>query len=104
MALLVPLLPDGKRRHGKVQLRNAQIVAGMRHRHRHRQAVRYAEPDWAITGVDYNAEDDIARLFHNHQLPTPRVLVRARSAMSVMVSLAHTDLLAMLQVQWEAIP
>ena len=60
--------------------------------------------DWAITGVDYNAEDDIARLFHSHQLPTPRVLVRARSAMSVMVSLAHTDLLAMLPVQWTEFP
>ena len=60
--------------------------------------------DWAITGVDYNAEDDIARLFHSHQLPTPRVLVRARSAMSVMVSLAHTDLLAMLPVQWAEFP
>lgn len=60
--------------------------------------------DWAITGVDYNAEDDIARLFHSHQLPTPRVLVRARSAMSVVVSLAHTDLLAMLPVQWEEFP
>ena len=60
--------------------------------------------DWAITGVDYNAEDDIARLFHSHQLPTPRVLVRARSAMSVMVSLAHTDLLAMLPIQWEEFP
>ena len=63
-----------------------------------------ANADWAITGVDYNAEDDIARLFHSHQLPTPRVLVRARSAMSVMVSLAHTDLLAMLPVQWEEFP
>ena len=60
--------------------------------------------DWAITGVDYNAEDDIARLFHSHQLPTPRVLVRARSAMSVMVSLVDTDLLAMLPVQWAEFP
>ena len=44
------------------------------------------------------------RLFHSHQLATPRVLVRARSAMSVMVSLAHTDLLAMLPVQWAEFP
>lgn len=63
-----------------------------------------ANADWAITGVDYNAEDDIARLFQSHQLPTPRVLVRARSAMSVMVSLAYTDLLAMLPVQWDEFP
>ena len=63
-----------------------------------------AKADWAITGVDYNAEDDIARLFETHRLPKPRVLLRARSAMSMMVALAHSDLLAMLPVQWEQFP
>jgi LysR family transcriptional regulator, regulator of abg operon len=56
--------------------------------------------DWAITGIDYNAEDDIARLFERYQLGTPNVLFRARSAMSIMVTLGHSDLLAMLPVQW----
>jgi len=63
-----------------------------------------AQAEWAITGVDYNAEDDIARLFETHRLPKPRVLLRARSAMSMMVALAHSDLLAMLPVQWEQFP
>lgn len=63
-----------------------------------------ANADWAITGVDYKAEDDIARLFESHRLPKPRVLLRARSAMSIMVALAHSDLLAMLPVQWEEFP
>jgi LysR family transcriptional regulator of abg operon len=64
-----------------------------------------ANAEWAITGVDYNAEDDIARLFAAHRITsTPRVLLRARSAMSMMVALAHTDLLAMLPVQWEEFP
>jgi LysR family transcriptional regulator, regulator of abg operon len=60
--------------------------------------------NWATTAVDYNAEDDISHLFESHGLPAPRVLLQARSAMSVMVALAHSDLLAMLPVQWEEFP
>ena len=63
-----------------------------------------AQADWAITAVDYNAEDDIGRLFESHGLPAPRVLLRARSAMTIMVALAHSDLLAMLPVQWGEFP
>jgi LysR family transcriptional regulator of abg operon len=60
--------------------------------------------DWAVTAVDYNAEDDLARLFASHGLPAPRMLLRARSAMSMMVALAHSELLAMLPVQWATFP
>ena len=63
-----------------------------------------AGAQWAITGVDYKAEDDIDRLFEQHRLPKPEVLLRARSAMSMMVALGHSDLLAMLPVQWEEFP
>jgi LysR family transcriptional regulator, regulator of abg operon len=63
-----------------------------------------AAAPWAITAVDYNAEDDLARLFASHDLPAPEVLLRARSATSLMVALAHTDLLAMLPVQWGEFP
>lgn len=62
------------------------------------------EADWAITAVDYDAEDDIARLFASHGLGAPRVLLRARSAMTIMVALAHSDLLAMLPLQWGEFP
>jgi LysR family transcriptional regulator, regulator of abg operon len=57
--------------------------------------------DWAVTGLDYNAQEDIARLFASHKLQAPRVLLRASSAMSMMVTLGHSDLLAMLPVQWD---
>lgn len=63
-----------------------------------------ASAQWAITAVDYNAEDDLGRLFASHDLPHPEVLLRARSATSLMVALAHTDLLAMLPVQWGEFP
>ena len=63
-----------------------------------------AEADWAITAVDYDAEDDLARLFAGHGLTAPQVVLQARSAMSIMVALAHSDLLAMLPVQWSEFP
>jgi LysR family transcriptional regulator of abg operon len=61
--------------------------------------------DWMTTAVDYGStEDDMTRLFACHNLPPPRVKLRAHSAMSVIVGLAHSDLLAMLPVQWAAFP
>jgi DNA-binding transcriptional LysR family regulator len=63
-----------------------------------------SKADWAITAVDYNADDDLVRLFASHGLDAPHVVVRARSAMSIMVTLASTDLLAMLPVQWAEFP
>lgn len=60
--------------------------------------------DWAITGVDYNALDDMAALFASYDMAAPRVVLRARSAMSMMVALAHSDLLAMLPIQWAQFP
>src|SRR3954470_9474799 len=60
--------------------------------------------EWAIPPVDYTGENALGRLFASHDLPRPEVLLRARSATSLMVALAHTDLLAMLPVQWGEFP
>lgn len=63
-----------------------------------------SESEWATTAIDYNAEEDLGRLFSSFKLAPPRVMYQARSAMSVMVALEQTDLLAMLPVQWLANP
>ena len=60
--------------------------------------------DWATTSVDYRAEEDLARLFESHGLPPPNVALAARSALSLIVALAYSDLLAMLPQQWEGFP
>lgn len=81
---------------------NTRIVVG-RKNHPLIQARRLKElthAEWATTAIDYNAEEDLARLFESYQLPAPRVMFQARSTMSVLVALAQTDLLAMLPVQW----
>lgn len=56
--------------------------------------------EWATTAIDYNAEEDLARLFSKYKLQPPRVTFQAKSAMSVLVAVAQTDLLAMLPIQW----
>ena len=60
-----------------------------------------AAAHWAITSVDYDADQDLQQLFATHGLPAPHILLHARSAMSMMVALANSDLLAMLPVQWD---
>jgi DNA-binding transcriptional LysR family regulator len=63
-----------------------------------------AGAQWAATAVDYNADEDMARLFAQHGLPAPVVQLRASSATSIMVALAHTELLAMMPIQWSDFP
>lgn len=61
-----------------------------------------AGADWATTAIDHNAEQDLAQLFASHGLAPPRVMVQARTAMSLIAALVSTDLLAMVPAQWES--
>lgn len=63
-----------------------------------------ASAEWATTALDYNAAEDLQKLFAAQRLPAPRVLYQARSALSIMVGLANSDLLALLPVQWDEFP
>ncbi|OVZ57169.1 LysR family transcriptional regulator [Pigmentiphaga sp. NML080357] len=56
--------------------------------------------EWALPSTDYDNQDDLSRLFQEYGLPAPRVVLQARTALSMMVALAHSDLLALLPVQW----
>lgn len=56
--------------------------------------------DWATTSVDYRAEEDLQALFRAKRLPPPSVILQAQSALTVMVALASSDLLALLPIQW----
>lgn len=56
--------------------------------------------EWATTSIDYNAEEDLHNLFLRYRMAQPNVMLQARSALSLMVALAHSDLLALLPVQW----
>jgi len=68
---------------------------------RSRSLKALAAADWAITSVDHDADQDLQQLFASHGLPAPNILLHARSALSMMVALANSDLLAILPVQWD---
>lgn len=59
-----------------------------------------ADADWAVTSINYNAEDDLRGLFAGHKLALPRVTLQASSTFSLLVGLLHSDLLALLPTQW----
>ncbi len=59
---------------------------------------------WATTSIDYNVAEDLKTLFARYRLKPPRVVFQAQSALSMMVALAHSDLLALLPVQWQDFP
>jgi LysR family transcriptional regulator of abg operon len=63
-----------------------------------------AGAEWATTSVDYNAEEDLQNLFARHRMGEPRIMLMTRSALSLMVGLAHSDLLALLPIQWGEFP
>lgn len=63
-----------------------------------------AGADWATTSIDYNGAEDLTALFAKYRLPAPKILLQAHSALSVIVGLACSDLLAMLPVQWNEFP
>jgi LysR family transcriptional regulator, regulator of abg operon len=63
-----------------------------------------AGADWATTTLDFNAETDLNDLFAKYKMPPPVIALQAQSALSVMVGLSSSDLLAILPVQWNEFP
>jgi len=59
-----------------------------------------AGAEWATPSIDYDTSADLGRLFAQHDLPPPMIALQAGSALSVMVALAQTDLVAALPMQW----
>lgn len=59
-----------------------------------------AGADWVTTSITADAEDEIGALFVRYGLPPPRLAVRSQSALTLMMCLSHSDMLAMAPVQW----
>lgn len=56
--------------------------------------------EWATPSLDVNATEDLNEVFSRFKLGPPQIRLQANSAMSLLVALAHTDLLTMLPRQW----
>ncbi|TFZ01265.1 LysR substrate-binding domain-containing protein [Ramlibacter rhizophilus] len=63
-----------------------------------------AQAEWLTPSLSYDAAEDLNALFAAFKLPAPRITLQAHSAMTVLVALASTDLLAMLPKQWNEFP
>jgi DNA-binding transcriptional LysR family regulator len=56
--------------------------------------------DWATPSLDVIAAEDLNEVFSRFRLGLPQIRLQANSAMSLLVALAHSDLLTMLPRQW----
>lgn len=55
---------------------------------------------WATTSITTNAEGELNELFSAHGLRPPNLRVRTQSALSLLITIAYSDVLAMVPVQW----
>jgi LysR family transcriptional regulator, regulator of abg operon len=62
------------------------------------------DAEWATTSITFKAEEEFRGVFEQHGLPAPRLVLRSQSALTLMVSLANSDLLTMVPVQWTKFP
>jgi LysR family transcriptional regulator of abg operon len=62
------------------------------------------DAEWLTTSVTYKAEQEIAPMFAKHGLPAPKLVLQARSFLSLLVTAAYSDLIAMLPVQFTEFP
>ncbi|MBL0421923.1 LysR family transcriptional regulator [Ramlibacter sp. AW1] len=56
--------------------------------------------EWVTTSVTHRAEDELSPVFERLGLPAPRMVVQGHSALTFFLSVAYSDLLMMLPVQW----
>ena len=94
-----PLPPDLRR---ELLFANTRVVVA-RHGHPCARATSLAElaaAEWASTSVTLQAGEEFAALFRSLGLAPPRLTLQSQSALTLMVSLTCSDLLAMVPVQW----
>ena len=59
---------------------------------------------WATTSITSRQEEELGELFAANGLESPKLVLRSQSALTLLVCLAYSDLLAMVPVQWTEFP
>ena len=59
-----------------------------------------ADASWVTTSITRLADDELGALFSKHGLPPPRLVAQTQSALSLIMALVYSDMLAMLPVQF----
>ena len=85
---------------------NTRVIIGrIGHPLQHARSLRdLVDAEWATTSVTLKADEELGALFEQHKLPSPRLVLQSQSALTLVVSLANTDLLAMVPEQWTEFP
>ena len=86
----------------EVLFENTRIVLGRRGHPlaRATSLAELADAEWTTTSITRNADEEMGELFRQHGLPPPRLAMQSQSALTLIVMLLSTDLLAMVPVQW----
>jgi LysR family transcriptional regulator of abg operon len=63
-----------------------------------------ADAQWITTFITDKAEDELAPMFAKYGLPPPKIALHAHSTLTIFVSVAYSDLLIMLPMQWTEFP
>ncbi len=81
---------------------NTRVILGRKgHPLAHARSLReLVDAEWATTSITTEAEYELGPLFAQHHLPEPKLVLQGHSALTLIVSLLHSDLLAMVPVQW----
>ena len=81
---------------------NTRVILGRKgHPLAHAKSLReLADAQWATTSITTQAEYELGPLFKQYGLPEPKLVLQAHSALTLIVSLLNSDLLAMAPVQW----
>lgn len=81
---------------------NTRVILGRRgHPLRGARSLReLVDAEWVTTSITQAAADELGPLFAQYDLPTPRVVLTAHSALTYISSVAFSDLLTMLPIQW----
>lgn len=58
------------------------------------------DAEWIITSITATTQDEIGPLFRQHNLPPPKVMLQSHAALTLVVALINSDMLAMLPTQW----
>ena len=60
--------------------------------------------EWVTAGVTHLAEDELSTVFEKHGLPPRKIVVQTHSAISLLMALISSDMLAMVPLQFTDYP
>lgn len=56
--------------------------------------------EWVTTSITHLADDELGAFFKKHRLPPPKLVAQTQSALSLIMLLLYSDMLAMLPIQF----